>query len=68
MKINKTYYPPDRRYHIPPFSGYSYRTATPLIGGYLVGSLTGIVLMDYLAKLALLNRYYHEQIGVYKRW
>lgn len=38
----------------------------PLVGGYLVGATTGIVLMDYLMRMSLLNQYYHDSIGVYK--
>lgn len=40
----------------------------PVTCGYLLGSITGITIMDYLAKLALMNKYYHTgQMGVYER-
>lgn len=70
MRIDDINYPIKGK-PIPPFMGV-YKPAiekiAPICCGYLVGSLTSIVLMDYLAHLAIANRYYHTgNIGVYKR-
>ena len=38
-----------------------------IMGSYIAGSITTAILMDYLENIALSNRMYHDEIGVYRR-
>ena len=56
----------------PPSYPVSFKSSLPRDGallslGYIGGSVATYALLDYLEAIALRNRFYHEQIGVYRR-
>jgi len=66
MRVNNSViHPTSRRLPAQLFKGGV--SIPPPVTSMLIGSLVGIVLMDYLMKMSLYNQYYHGQIGVYKR-
>jgi len=57
-------YPVGKRYPLPLFKG-NMVLPQPIVPLF-IGSISGIILMDYLMRMSLLNQYYHDSIGVYK--
>jgi hypothetical protein len=59
--------PPTKR-TTPPIIFVGSMPTNHMVCGYLAGAVTTTILMDYLAHLAIANRYYHTgNVGVYAR-
>lgn len=60
MRVTKVDFPTSKKPTPIIFLGYPLPKETALVGGYLLGSVSGICLMDYLLNLSIKNRVYVE--------